>query len=1120
MEPLKKSNNVNASHGTGTPVVNKPGQVNRPSFKTNKAKKQVFGSPKKPKKNNKKKNKGGMPLPLKIGGGVAAGALAVGIIGYAMTNNHANNSASNKDNSTDSDLTGKGSDDGTNDLTKNKKKNSNNKKSKKSKKDGKETDLLNDILDGEGAKASGKHSSSKSSSSEELDSLIKSMGSDSKGSHKGGASLKQLAKKATESKAVAENLGGSKSSKISEKEKSRNEIGTEKKNTSELQQLANKNKNAKSVSSEPKIPGQSNITKGTTTNSKNTTHHNISTGTKGQPTTAPGHGHHGGGTQPTSQPTTAPGHGHHGGGTQPTSQPTTVPDHGHHGGGTQPTSQPTTVPDHGHHSGGTQPTSQPTTVPDHGHHGGGTQPTSQPTTAPDYGHHGGETQPTSQPTTAPDHGHHGGGTQPTSQPTTAPGHGHHGGGTQPTSQPTTVPDHGHHGGGTQPTSQPTTVPDHGHHSGGTQPTSQPTTVPDHGHHGGGTQPTSQPTTAPDYGHHGGETQPTSQPTTAPDHGHHGGGTQPTSQPTTAPDHGHHGGGTQSTTAPTPTLPYENVPDGTTKTVQFVDSDGKVVGTGELTKHGNGVSLNDIPSGYKLADEDANGKSAQLLQWPNQISVVSDGSQPTTKYPSDSVPDGTTKSIQFVDSNGKVVGTGELTKHGNGVSLNGIPSGYKLSDEDANGKSAQLLQWQNQIKVVSDGSQPATPTYLFEKVADGSSKPVTFVDSQGKSVGTGTITKEKNSVNINDIPDGYKLADLDSNGQSPQLLQWPDQISVVSDGSQSSQPTTPTYPFEKVADGSSKSVTFVDSQGKNVGTGSITRNGNGVNVSGIPGGYKLADEDSQGQSAQLLQWPNQISVVSDGSKSATPSYPAQSITNGTSKSVKFIDDSGKVVGTGTISKNGDSINVDGIPGGYELSDEGSQGQSAQLLQWPDQLSVVATGGAPSTNQSTGNSEGQLINGDASKTYPFEKVANGTTKDVSFVDSNGKVVGTGKLYKSNNSVSIDGIPGGYKLSDEDSQGQSAQLLDWPNKIVVVADGSSKPTTTYAAENIPDGTSKSVKYVDMNGNVLGTGTITKHGNGVSADGIPYGYKVAGAEGNQMNDLLNWSDQITLMPANSAIA
>ena len=968
MEPLKKSNNVNASHGTGTPVVNKPGQVNRPSFKTNKAKKQVFGSPKKPKKNNKKKNKGGMPLPLKIGGGVAAGALAVGIIGYAMTNNHANNSASNKDNSTDSDLTGKGSDDGTNDLTKNKKKNSNNKKSKKSKKDGKETDLLNDILDGEGAKASGKHSSSKSSSSEELDSLIKSMGSDSKGSHKGGASLKQLAKKATESKAVAENLGGSKSSKISEKEKSRNEIGTEKKNTSELQQLANKNKNAKSVSSEPKIPGQSNITKGTTTNSKNTTHHNISTGTKGQPTTAPGHGHHGGGTQPTGQPTTAPGHGHHG--------------------------------------------------------------------------------------------------------------------------------------------------------GGTQPTSQPTTVPDHGHHGGGTQPTSQPTTAPDYGHHGGETQPTSQPTTAPDHGHHGGGTQPTSQPTTAPDHGHHGGGTQSTTAPTPTLPYENVPDGTTKTVQFVDSDGKVVGTGELTKHGNGVSLNDIPSGYKLADEDANGKSAQLLQWPNQISVVSDGSQPTTKYPSDSVPDGTTKSIQFVDSNGKVVGTGELTKHGNGVSLNGIPSGYKLSDEDANGKSAQLLQWQNQIKVVSDGSQPATPTYLFEKVADGSSKPVTFVDSQGKSVGTGTITKEKNSVNINDIPDGYKLADLDSNGQSPQLLQWPDQISVVSDGSQSSQPTTPTYPFEKVADGSSKSVTFVDSQGKNVGTGSITRNGNGVNVSGIPGGYKLADEDSQGQSAQLLQWPNQISVVSDGSKSATPSYPAQSITNGTSKSVKFIDDSGKVVGTGTISKNGDSINVDGIPGGYELSDEGSQGQSAQLLQWPDQLSVVATGGAPSTNQSTGNSEGQLINGDASKTYPFEKVANGTTKDVSFVDSNGKVVGTGKLYKSNNSVSIDGIPGGYKLSDEDSQGQSAQLLDWPNKIVVVADGSSKPTTTYAAENIPDGTSKSVKYVDMNGNVLGTGTITKHGNGVSADGIPYGYKVAGAEGNQMNDLLNWSDQITLMPANSAIA
>ena len=842
MEPLKKSNNVNANHGTGTPVVNKPGQVNRPSFKTNKAKKQVFGSPKKPKKNNKKKNKGGMPLPLKIGGGVAAGALAVGIIGYAMTNNHANHSVANKDNSTDSDLTGKGSDDGTNDLTKNKKetknkkKKSNNKKSKKSKKDGKETDLLNDILDGEGAKASGKHSLSKSSSSEELDSLIKSMGSDSKGSHKGGASLKQLAKKATESKAVAENLGVSKSSKISEKEKSKNGIGTEKKNTSELQQLASKNKNAKSVSSEPKIPGQSNITKGTTNNSKNTpTHHNISTGTKGQPTT---------------------------------------------------------VSNHDHHTGGSTTTS------------------GKP-----------------QPTTAPNHGHHGGGTQPTSQPTTAPSHGHHGGGTQPTSQPTTAPDHGHHGGGTQPTSQPTTAPDHGHHGGGTQPTSQPTTAPDHGHHGGGTQPTSQPTTAPDHGHHGGGTQPTSQPTTAPDHGHHGGGTQPTSQPTTAPDHGHHGGETQPTTAPTPTLPYENVPDGTTKTVQFVDRDGKVVGTGELARHGNGVSLNGIPSGYKLADEDANGKSVQLLQWPNQISVVSDGSQPTTKYPSDSIPDGTTKTVQFVDSNGKVVGTGELTQHGSGVSLNGIPSGYKLSDEDANGKSAQLLQWPDQISVVSDGSQPTTK-YPSDSVPDGTTKTVQFVDSNGKVVGTGKLAKHGSGVSLNGIPGGYKLSDEDASGKSAQLLQWPDQISVVSDGS---QPVTPTYPFEKVADGSSKSVTFLDSQGKNVGTGSITRNGNGVNVSGIPGGYKLSDEDSQGQ-------------------------------------------------------------------------------SAQLLQWPDQLSVIATGGTPSTNQSTGNSEGQPINDDASKTYPFEKVANGTTKDVSFVDSNGKVVGTGKLYKNNNSVSIDGIPGG--------------------------------------------------------------------------------------------------------------
>ena len=410
---------------------------------------------------------------------------------------------------------------------------------------------------------------------------------------------------------------------------------------------------------------------------------------------------------------------------------------------------------------------------------------------------------------------------------------------------------------------------------------------------------------------------------------------------------------------TPTYPYQSIPDGTSKTVTFVDVSGKKIGTGTLTKNGNNVSLSDIPSGYKLADEDTEGHSAQLLQWPDTINVVSDGTnQPSTPtYPFQNVADGTTKGVTFVDADGKQVGTGTLTKNGNNVSVDGIPGGYKLSDLDADGHSAQLLQWPDTISVVSDGtsqpSKPDNPTYPAQSIPDGTSKQIYFVTSDGTVIGTGTLSKAGNSVQISDIPGGYKLSDLDADGHSAQLLQWPNSITVVSDGSSvqpggstnSDQPSTPTYPFQSVPDGTSKTVAFVDGSGNQVGTGTLTKNGNSVHLSGIPGGYKLSDEDSQGHSAQLYQWPNSITVVSDGSSvqpsgNTNPTYPAQSIPDGTSKQVQFVTSDGTVVGTGTLTKRNGGVAVDGIPGGYQMTDLDSQGHSMQLWNWPDKLTVMS------------------------------------------------------------------------------------------------------------------------------------------------------------------------------------
>ena len=296
-------------------------------------------------------------------------------------------------------------------------------------------------------------------------------------------------------------------------------------------------------------------------------------------------------------------------------------------------------------------------------------------------------------------------------------------------------------------------------------------------------------------------------------------------------------------------------------------------------------------------------------------------------------------------------------------MDGIPGGYKLSDLDTEGHSAQLLQWPDTISVVSDGtsqpSKPDNPTYPAQSIPDGTSKQVQFVTSDGTVVGTGTLSKAGNSVQISDIPGGYKLSDLDADGHSAQLLQWPNSITVVSDGSSvqpggstnSDQPSTPTYPFQSVPDGTSKTVAFVDGSGNQVGTGTLTKNGNSVHLSGIPGGYKLSDEDSQGHSAQLYQWPNSVTVVSDGSsvqpsgntnpdQSSNPTYPAQSIPDGTSKQVQFVTSDGTVVGTGTLTKRNGGVAVDGIPGGYQMTDLDSQGHSMQLWNWPDKLTVMS------------------------------------------------------------------------------------------------------------------------------------------------------------------------------------
>lgn len=127
---------------------------------------------------------------------------------------------------------------------------------------------------------------------------------------------------------------------------------------------------------------------------------------------------------------------------------------------------------------------------------------------------------------------------------------------------------------------------------------------------------------------------------------------------------------------------------------------------------------------------------------------------------------------------------------------------------------------------------------------------------------------------------------------------------------------------------SKQVNLVDETGKNVGTATlhITVNKDGSTSSSLTGktpGYKLVDK------SQMNLYPDSLTVKSDGEYTQPGTY---------SKTVKFVDETGKQVGTGTITKtvsaDGSSQEaVRGIPYGYQIKDRKA------MQNYVDQLTVT-------------------------------------------------------------------------------------------------------------------------------------------------------------------------------------
>lgn len=587
-----------------------------------------------------------------------------------------------------------------------------------------------------------------------------------------------------------------------------------------------------------------------------------------------------------------------------------------------------------------------------------------------------------------------------------------------------------------------------------------------------------------------------------------------------------------------------------KTISYLDSDGNLLGTGKLTKTTKDgkvtCALDDsLPKGYWVSNVD------QLTKYPNYVTVAKVGT--STDENGNTLL--TQKVVNYVDKKtGTTLGQGVIYKWQSKdgkvfCTADGMPVGTTAVTTDD-----ELNQYPDKIYVTDQ----TVEDYPANSVEDGTSKKVKVVTTDGKEVGTATLTKSDGSVTITDIPDGYQLSDLTDDG-SEQLLYWPDQVTVVKKAAE-------TYPVDDIEAGTSKQITFQTEDGTEVGTGTLTKTEDSkVTVTGIPDGYQLSDLDKDGHSAQLLQWPDLITVVkkANSGSGSSGTHPSDSIAAGTTKAVDVVDSNGTTVGTAKLTKNEDgSVSISGIPAGYKLSDEDADGQSAQLLEWPDKVTVVGSSTTPTNpdnpdTPSTGESKEIAVldadNGDKrigtvkivknattgkwaldpSATLPsgyhlkdseaiesgpdkVEVVNNSSTttdpseetKQVKLVDESGKAMGTGTLKKGTDGkwkIVESTLPDGYKLKDS-SAAESA-----PSQLVVV-----KVNT----DATPSKTSKQITYVDESGKELGKGTLTKESDGKGNNkyyldsSIPYGYKQ-----KSKDELNSYPDKVTLVADASAV-
>lgn len=254
----------------------------------------------------------------------------------------------------------------------------------------------------------------------------------------------------------------------------------------------------------------------------------------------------------------------------------------------------------------------------------------------------------------------------------------------------------------------------------------------------------------------------------------------------------------------------------------------------------------------------------------------------------------TKSVALLDTSGKQLGTATLTRvvNADGSSQSSlskdIPAGYTLKD----------------VSVLNHYPSAVTLTRVAGATQAGTTtKPIKLTDASGKLIATGTATrvvdeKGASTVSVKGIPQGYRVADMDS------LSTFPDQL-VIEKGeainSQTQQKTNEDQRENVAPVNSNESNTHLTTGGQSQQAGTTTagnQNGTTTNTGADKGNTANTGNTTAGQGNQ--QTGNTTSGTTTGN---TGSQSGQAQQGGTTSADQGKTDAGTTTNTGADTNKG-------------------------------------------------------------------------------------------------------------------------------------------------------------------------------------------------------------------------